>query len=62
MSIKVRYIDPPEGDDYGFPKPVPAFRTRNDFRKWMVLNGYPQTLIDQGMLDYCKYLEVEQEE
>lgn len=56
---KVRYIDPPEGNDWGFPKPVPTFKTRNDFRKWMVINGYPQHLIDQGLLDYCKFFDKE---
>lgn len=56
--IKVRVIDPPDGRDYGFPKPVPSFKTKNDFRKWMLLNGYPQQLIDQGQLDYCRYYDV----
>lgn len=59
MSLKVRMIDPPEGRDYGFPKPCPSFKTKNDFRKWMVQSGYPQQLIDQGLLDYCKFFTVE---
>ena len=48
---------PPFGEDYGFPKPVPTFRSKNDFRKWMLINGYPRQLIDQGQLDYCKFYE-----
>jgi hypothetical protein len=56
--IKVRVVDPPDGNQFGFPKPVPTFKTKNDFRRWMVNNGYPQELIDQGLLDYCKYYDV----
>ena len=56
--IKVRVVDPPMGSDYGFPKPVPSFSNRNEFRKWMVNNGYPRELVDQGLLDYCKYYDV----
>ena len=48
---------PPEGELYGFPKPVPVFRTKNDFRHWMLQNGYPRELIDDGQLDHCKYYE-----
>jgi hypothetical protein len=49
---------PPDGELYGFPKPVPVFNTRNDFRRWILLQGYPQELIDQGQLDYCRYYDV----
>jgi hypothetical protein len=51
-------IDPPSGWQYGFPKPVPSFKTQQDFQKWMVIQGYPQSLIDEGMLQHCRYLSV----
>jgi len=54
---KVKVVLPPEGELYGFPKPIPLFRTKNDFRRWMLQNGYPQELIDDGQLDHCKYYE-----
>jgi hypothetical protein len=57
----IKMVLPPDGEDYGFPKPVPTFNTRNEFRKWAFLQGYPQHLIDDGQLDYCKYIEMEYE-
>lgn len=59
MALKVRVVMPPEGEDWGFPKPCPSFKTKNDFRKWMLNNGYPQKLIDQSQLDYCKFYDEE---
>ena len=46
-------IDPPEGWRYGFPK---SFTKRPDQteEEWFLENGYPQKLIDQGMLKYCR--------
>ena len=39
-----RYIDPPGGWRYGFPKELPSGVI--DFNKWLVDNGYPQSEID----------------
>lgn len=55
--LKVRVVMPPDGGDYGFPKPVPSFKTKNDFIKWMILQGYPEHLTDQ--LQYCKFYDKE---
>ena len=55
----VRMVMPPDGEYYGFPKPVPSFKTKNDFRKWMMQSGYPLELINQGQLDFCKFIEKE---
>ena len=52
----VQLIDPPEGWRYGFPKPVPAFKSHPDFVKWMYDQGYPKELIKQGMLEHCRYI------
>jgi hypothetical protein len=42
------YVDPPEGWRWGFPRLYdPA--TDGDMRAWMVANGYPQRLADQGL-------------
>lgn len=41
---KVKYIDPPEGWRYGFPKEIPEHV--DDTRSWLVANGYPQKEID----------------
>lgn len=43
--MKVKYIDPPEGWKYGFPKPIPE--NVDDTRAWLVANGYPQKMIDE---------------
>lgn len=40
-----RYIDPPSGWRYGFPKEFPD--GIKDVEKWLVKNGYPQILIDK---------------
>jgi hypothetical protein len=54
-------VDPPEGWKYGFPKEMPDHRFRSlslkSFRDWFVENGYPQSLIDQGMLYHMRYWE-----
>jgi hypothetical protein len=43
------YVDPPEGWRWGFPRLYdPA--TDGDMRAWMVANGYPQRLADQGLV------------
>jgi hypothetical protein len=50
-------IDPPSGWQYGFPKPIPEDR-RKDNLVWLVEQGYPQHLIDElGEHFYCRYWE-----
>lgn len=49
-------IDPPSGWRYGFPKPIP--NDVKDVNKWLVENGYPQTIIDElGEYFFCRYWE-----
>jgi len=52
-------VDPPSGWQYGFPKPAPTEKV--DMLKWLVDNGYPQKLIDQGMGKYVRYYEHEED-
>lgn len=51
-------IDPPSGWMYGFPKeaPLDMFNPDWNFEQWCLDNGYPQELIDQGMLKHCRYI------
>lgn len=49
-----RMIDPPEGWKFGFPKEIPETVNDDNIDQWFLEQGYPQTLIDQGMLDYCR--------
>ena len=54
-------IDPPSGWMYGFPKPIPktvAFAAPDIFFDWMIENGYPASLIDDGHLQWCRFWEV----
>ncbi len=55
---KLLVIDPPSGWKYGFPRP---FDKRDDqtLGEWLVENGYPQSLIDQGMTRHCRYWETD---
>jgi hypothetical protein len=47
-TSKPYWVDPPEGWRWGFPKLYdPA--TDGDMRAWMVANGYPQRMADQGL-------------
>ena len=62
MTLKVRVVDPPEGYFYGFPKPMPSIALHKDRVKWFLAQGYPQELIDQGMLQYCRYWDEEIED
>lgn len=59
--MKVLMVDPPEGWRYGFPKQMPSgiLWPRDE---WYLANGYPQKLIDQGMLQYCRAFEMEIED
>jgi len=54
----MKYIDPPSGWMYGFPKLLPDNVV--DVNKWLVENGYPQSKIDSyGEHFYCWYSEGE---
>lgn len=49
-----KFIDPPEGWRFGFPKVIPD--DCEDKIKWLVENGYPQKLIDSyGDHFYCRH-------
>ena len=43
--MTTKYIDPPSGWAYGFPKEFPE--GVEDVNKWLVDNGYPQEQIDR---------------
>ena len=49
-------IDPPEGWKYGFPKTFDIKYNQN-IKQWLLENGYPQHLIDQGMAKHCRFWE-----
>ena len=42
--MKVKFIDPPSGWKYGFPKMIPAGVL--DHKEWLIKNGYPKSEID----------------
>jgi hypothetical protein len=51
-----RYIDPPSGWKFGFPKPIP--KDTKDVREWLIQNGYPEKLITElGDHFYCRHWE-----
>jgi hypothetical protein len=53
---KVKIVDPPLGSKYGFPKEMPQnLKSETEIIQWFLDNGYPQSLIDNGMLKYCKF-------
>lgn len=54
-------VDPPTGWKYGFPKPLDHDPKVETFEAWMLRNGYPQELIDQGMLKYCRFIGTDKE-
>jgi hypothetical protein len=58
-------IDPPSGWRYGFPKALPedwdSF-TQEGRVHWFKNQGYPQYLIDQGLLEYCGLWKVDNED
>jgi hypothetical protein len=52
-------IDPPSGWKYGFPKPYRYHHeTTTGLERWLLKNGYPQSLIDQGLAEFCRYVDV----
>lgn len=59
----VTIIDPPSGWLYKFPKEftfkpssesLSADEYQKEVEQWFRDNGYPQKLINQGMLKYCR--------
>jgi len=57
---RVLIVDPPEGWKYGFPR-IHDWNPKEETREeWFLRNGYPQRLIDQGILKYCRFWEAEE--
>lgn len=57
-----KWIDPPSGWKYGFPKVFDADKDGN-MRKWLVANGYPQEEIeDLGEHFYVRQWLTDEEE
>lgn len=65
----VLMIDPPSGWRYGFPraygfKPsmsgLSSEALRQEREQWFRNNGYPDMLIRDGMLKYCRVFEDEE--
>jgi hypothetical protein len=42
----IKYIDPPEGWKYGFPKKLPDKIKNKDINNWLISQGYPKELIE----------------
>ncbi len=57
-ATRVQLIDPPSGWKYGFPRPYDK-KDDQTLEEWLVENGYPQSLIDQGMTRHCRYWETD---
>jgi protein-disulfide isomerase-like protein with CxxC motif len=55
-------VDPPSGWCYGFPRVFDIDREKETIEEWFLSKGYPQSLIDQGMLKYCRYWETDAED
>jgi len=56
-------IDPPSGWQHGFPKPLPQHLIQSsdeELSAWLLEQGYPQKLLDQGMLKYCRFIEMDE--
>lgn len=52
MKKLVKFIDPPSGWKYGFPKIVPE--DVEDLRQWLIDEGYPESDVDFAM-KYCRH-------
>lgn len=46
--------DPPDGWRYGFPKP---YTKGENLRLALIRDGYPPTLIDDVILQHCRFWE-----
>ena len=62
LKISRTIVDPPSGWQFGFPQVFDFQATSKEthdeeLHAWFVSKGYPQALIDQGMLKYCRYWE-----
>jgi len=56
------YCDPPSGWQYGFPK-IWDQDKYPDMNKWLVDNGYPQSMIDKlGDRFYCRFWKPDEDE
>ncbi len=54
-----KWIDPPSGWVYGFPKEIPYDVV--NVKDWLVENGYPRKVMDSmGKHFYCRYWETEE--
>lgn len=62
--MKIKYIDPPEGWRYGFPKVLPSdwADTAPSLYEWLLNNDYPKEKLDVVSLRYCRMWEEETEE
>lgn len=58
-KVKVLMIDPPSGWLYGFPLPMINKDKDEPIEDFLLRNGYPQKLIDEGMAKHCRYWETE---
>ena len=55
-----RYIDPPRGWAYGFPKILPD--DVEDVNRWLIEQGYPKKVMDgYGDYFYCRFWNKEDE-
>jgi len=62
MSKRVLVVDPPSGWLHGFPKVIPKDvwgGTEKEVTEWYIKEGYPQSLVDNGMLKHTRtwYME-----
>lgn len=57
LEFNMKLIDPPEGWRYGFPKEDDWNSSKETREEWFIRNGYPQELIVQGMLSWCRSIE-----
>jgi hypothetical protein len=58
------WVVPPEGSRYGFPRAfsfkasgpgISKSKAKSEFAAWFRAHGYPQKLMDEGMLDHCRF-------
>jgi hypothetical protein len=66
-DFPILVVDPPEGWKYGFPRPYswkpsrPGLRPEQrqaEMEAWFKAHGYPQKLIDQGMLEHLRFWNI----
>lgn len=60
MRLKTKFIDPPSGWKYGFPRPYDD-KKDGDLKSFLKNSGYPEKDIDFA-LEHCRmfYEEIEQ--